>query len=104
MANLDNSPSIQTFIDGIIEEKGMESLDPEVLTQLKQDLSSRVEDRINAAIVDSLPDHKRAEFSSLLDQSPSEDIIQSFLKSNISNFEALVAAELVKFREIYLAS
>lgn len=93
--------NIEDFVSQLIISKGFEENDPEVLEQIKQDLISRVEDRINAMIVSNLNPEKLLEFEKILD-SHNEDAILNFVKTDIPNIEEKVAAELLEFKNIYL--
>jgi len=103
--NSQNVPSeaLDIFVGRLVEEKKIQNLVPEVMEQIKSDLLFRVEDRINAAILEHMPSEKLEEFNKLLDGADTEKI-NSFCKENIPNFENMLADELMKFRNIYLNS
>ncbi len=96
-----NSPSIESFVNQLVVDKGLDYLEPEVLKQIKTDLAQRVEDRINMAIVAKMPPEKLEFFEKMLDKSSQEEI-WSFCQRNISNLQELVATELLEFRKVYL--
>ncbi|MDQ5928404.1 MAG: hypothetical protein QG594_178 [Bacteroidota bacterium] len=93
--------NIEEFIDRIIAEKGFDVKDPEVLAQIKTDLTSRFEDRLNAMIISNLPGDKLEEFNTLLDTNNEEEV-NTFLKNNIPEIEEKLAAEMLEFKSIYL--
>ena len=97
------SQTIESFVGKLIEEKGFSGLDNEVMNQIKIDLMERVEDRINAAILENMPKDKLEEFDSLLDSADSREI-QMFCQNNIANLDEIIAQTLVDFRNIYLNS
>jgi len=92
---------LDEFVNKLIEEKGLDNLDVETLKQIKSDLMSRLEDRINAAILAALPPEKLENFEKILDQGGTEEI-QSFCSKNILNLDQLIASELMSFRQTYL--
>ncbi|OGZ01202.1 MAG: hypothetical protein A2946_01730 [Candidatus Liptonbacteria bacterium RIFCSPLOWO2_01_FULL_53_13] len=96
------SPSIEKFVDLLVTEKGLGNLDPEVLAQVKRDLSSRAEDRVNAVILSKMPPENLEAFEKLLDDGSAEDV-QAFCAKNIPDLDQVVAAELLAFRTTYLA-
>lgn len=99
-----NQPQdITEFIRRLVEEKNFESIDPEVMRQIKSDLTERVEDRINATILENMPKEKLEEFSALLDSANSEEI-QAFCQSNIANLDEVIAEALVNFRNSYISA
>ena len=96
-----NYDPLEVFLDRLIEEKGFAGVEPEVLIEVKNDLRVRAEDRINASILASLPPDKLEEFERLLDGATDEEI-QQFCQSNIADYDQVVAAALVGFRDTYL--
>jgi hypothetical protein len=96
-----NSPSLQQFVEGLVKEKGLTNLEKEILDQVKKDLLSRLEDRINAVILANIPPENLEFFEKMLDRSDEKEI-QSFCQRNIADMDNLVAAELASFRKTYL--
>ncbi len=93
---------IEDFINRIVTEKGLEHKDPEVLAQIKADLMSRFEDRLNAMILSNLPSDKLEDFNKLLD-SKNDEAINEFLKNNVPDVEEKLATEMLEFKSLYLA-
>ena len=93
--------SIEIFVGKLVEEKGFSEIDSEVVVQIKKDLLDRVEDCINAAILEHMPKNKMKEFDALLD-SANEKEIQAFCSDNIENLNEIIAEALMRFRETYL--
>ncbi len=91
-----------TFIDQLIEEKGYSHKDPEIAAQMKADLESRLEDRINAMILVNMPEAGLAEFEKAID-SDDEDAINACVMKYIPDIDEKVASELLAFRSLYLA-
>jgi hypothetical protein len=95
------SASLELYVSKLIEEKNFQNITSEVVTQIKADLMTRVEDRINAVIIKNMPEEKNDEFDKMLD-SASDEEIRVFCGENIPNLDELIAEELVRFRKIYL--
>lgn len=95
--------TIITFVNKLLEERGVSALglEAEVLNQMREDLLSRVEDRINATILANLPADKLPELEGLLDQNSLEPV-QDFCQKNVANLNELIAQELLMFRSTYL--
>ena len=98
-----SSESLGAFITKLIEEKGLEGLDPDVLVQVRLDLESRLENRINATILANLPEEDLTEFSQLIDTAD-EAKIQAYMKKRIPDLDNVIAVELLGFRQTYLGS
>jgi hypothetical protein len=93
---------LEQFVDQLLLEKGVQSADPGVQAQLKEDLLSRIEDRVQAAILENLPESELETFEGKLD-TESEEGIQTYLRSVIPNFDEVIAQELLDFKNIYLS-
>jgi hypothetical protein len=94
--------NISVYIDRLIEEKGFSDKDPEIVNQIKADLQSRLEDRINAMILANLPADGIEDFEKVLD-ADDEDAISAYVARQIPDFDEKVATELLVFRTMYLA-
>lgn len=93
--------NIEEFVAKLIEDKGFDEKDPEILAQIKSDLIARVENRINAMILSELDQEKLPEFEKILENG-SEEEIQKFVRSNIPDIDEKTATELLTFKNIYL--
>jgi PPE-repeat protein len=96
-----DSKEIQQFIDKIVEEKGLATLDPEVVAQIKTDLSNDMNAMITARLVEQLPEGKQKELDQMLDNNATDSEIQTFMSKNIPNIEHIVSAALIEFKTLY---
>jgi hypothetical protein len=97
------SGDLQTYVDRLVEEKKFpEDLGVEVISQIKSDVLSQVEDRINAVIVNNLAADKLEEFNTLLDGDAKDSEVQAFLSENIPDLAQIIASELIVFKQSYL--
>ncbi len=95
---------LQAYVDKLISEKiEFKNLDGEVITQIKSDLLGRVENRINAVIVNNLEETELEEFNKMLDSNKSDEEVQAFCNKNIPDLAQLIATELIVFRQTYLS-
>lgn len=102
--NMGGDLDLKVFVDRLVEEKNYpKDLEKEVIDQIKSDLLSRVEDRVNAVIISNLSEEKLGEFNKLLDDNTSDPEMQKFCASNIPNLAQLIASELIVFKQSYLS-
>lgn len=94
-------PTIDQFVERLVEEKGFSNLETDVLEQIKKDLKGRVEDRINASILEHLPPSQLEEFEKLLDNASQQEI-QAFCERHIPDLPAIIANAFMGFRQLYL--
>ncbi len=101
MVNSDQSQELAAYVDKLIAEKQITDVSDEVLAQMKADLLSRVEDRINAELIAVLSPEQMAEFDKIMD-SGDQSQMQNYLKQAIPDLETIVASALIRFRATYL--
>lgn len=94
-------PPLNEFIDRLIEEKGLQDLELDVLDELKADLTSRLEDQLNATIIANLPPNKLEEFENIITGGSDEEN-QVFIKTHVPDLEAILAKQMVDFRLTYI--
>ena len=99
-----NAPqTLEAFVDKLIDEKGLSSMADDVLDQMKVDLLLRVEDRVNAEMLEALPADRVEPFETLLNEASSTgDDVAVFLKKHVPNFDEVLANALMGFRHTYL--
>lgn len=97
------SPSLDNFVDELLVAQGIDQLEPEVRDQLAQDLTDRLNDRLEAAMIAELPENKLPELEALLDQQVETNELQKFFAENIVDLPAVLARELAAFRQSYLS-
>ncbi len=76
-------------------------LDSDVIDQLKSDLADRLEDQINAAMLNALPKERLVDFERLIESGTSAQI-QDYCKQHIPDYEEVIAGVLVRFKVSYL--
>jgi hypothetical protein len=97
------SPSLELFVDTLLEDSGAsQRVDADVLQQMRLDLLDRLDDHINAALLSALSEDKAEEFGAKIEQMTGDEA-QQFLQTNIPDMNELLATELLRFRQSYLA-
>lgn len=98
-----SSQALTTFVDRLLEEKGLSSMDPMILAELRSDLQGRVEKHVNVALLAALPPQELPEFDRIL-ASGDTAATQEFLQTKIPDAANVVAAALLRFRDTYLSA
>ncbi len=94
--------NLNTFVESLIEEKGLSDLDSAMLAEMKNDLMNRIEDRLNMVIIKNMPGINIAEFEKMMDEEKSDEELQKFVEEKIPDITALVAVDLAHFKDVYL--
>lgn len=77
--------------------------DPEVVDNIRQDLTDRAVDTVNRALTDAMSDHAVTLFNLLLDQEPANpQRIQDFVAANVKDAQGVSARALGEFRRKYI--
>ena len=94
---------LEEFVNSLLNEKNLpDNLPDDVREQMSNDLCERVEARIKAVIAASLPEQYHEELMALNSKEGNDQEVQKFIQDKVPNLDAVVATELVKFRNTYL--
>ena len=95
------SPSLEGFAEKLLSDRGVGDISSEVIEQMKKDLVSRLEDRINAAMIEKLAPQYLEEAERLIDDGDDAKV-QQFFTTHLSNMSEIISTELLLFRDRYL--
>ena len=98
--NMSDDEVLEVFVRGLIIQKGLGDMEPEIFEGLVEDLSTRAVAAINLAILKALPADKRAEAKALADDD-AEGMAKIIEESGINTAE-ITGDAMAKFAEIYL--
>ncbi len=96
-------PSIDQFVENLLVERGLTTVDEAVLSELRADLLTRIGERLNAEMVALLDSEKVEELNDLMDADAEVDIVREFFMSNVPNYQDVFARTLMDFRTSYLS-
>lgn len=96
-------PTLEQFVENLLVERGLTSVDEAVLAELRTDLLTRIGERLNAEMVALLETDKVEELNDLLDADAEPDVVREFFVSNVPNYQEVLARTLMDFRTSYLS-
>ncbi|MDR3298111.1 MAG: hypothetical protein LBT19_01940 [Candidatus Nomurabacteria bacterium] len=97
--------NVEQFIDQLITDKGVSGLTDEVRAELKTDLTQRLVDQIDRAVIDALPEEKAIELSERLDdENFGDDQVNDFVRESGIDVQNIALQTMLKFRELYLGA
>ena len=96
--------NVGAFIDQIIEEKGYQDLDAEVLEQLKADLTARLLDMLDRQLIQALPEDKAEELSNKLDDPnfSDEDMYNFITNEGGVDAQQVMIDTMIQFKLFYV--
>lgn len=97
--------NVEQFIDQLITDKGVSGLTDEVRAELRTDLTQRLMDQIDRAVINALPEEKAIELSEKLDdENFGDDQINDFVRDSGVDVQRISLETMLKFRELYLGA
>jgi hypothetical protein len=100
-SHVDALHSLEDFAEKLLKEKGTQGIESTTLEQLKKDLLTRLEDRINATVVAALSPQQLEEFEKMLDGA-NEKKLRDFAEKHVPDLDQRIASQLLEFRATYL--
>ena len=104
MDNLQIPPEVRNFLEGILTDAGMTTLDDEMREEMIKELYARLDNYITSAIVSKLPSEYSEEFIRLNEEKKSQQEIQQFLQDKLPNAQETFALAFSEFRDLYLGN
>lgn len=95
---------IKTFLDSILEEANMTTLDDTMRQDMITQMFERLDQHLSAVILESLPEDKVEEFIKMNEEQKSQEEIQAYLQQYIPNVQEVMANAFTEFRNMYLGS
>ena len=95
------NPDVKKYLQEILRDAGQTNLGQDLENQMLQDLYTRLEDRLALLALNNLSPSQREELEKLSGQK-SQPAIETFLKTNIKNYDQLFAQNLLDFRNLYI--
>lgn len=95
---------IRTFLEGIIGEANMTSLDAAMHEEMLQQMFSRLDQHLTSVIMENLPQDKLDEFIKMNEEKKPQEEIQAYLQQQIPNVQDIMTNAFTEFRNVYLGS
>ena len=95
--------TIDEFIESLLNDKGITNIEPEIREELKADMKKRLEDEINRAAIEALPEEKAAELAKLVEQPDfTNEKMTEFITNSGVNLTEVALETMLRFRNFYL--
>lgn len=102
--DLSDEETIDLFVEGIMEEKGVNAPTEEIRQDLKNDLKNQLLQEIDRSLIAELPDDKLEELNRIVVANGQVDpeVIAKMIQDANLDVTDIVGTTMVRFREIYL--
>ena len=104
LAKLTDEESINLFIEGLMEKKGIQNTSSELRDDIFADLKTRLLEEIDRSLVAELPDDKLDELAKMAEKDGQIDpeVIAGMIKDANLDVEEIVGVTMAKFSDLYL--
>lgn len=99
---MDNNIDAQSFLEDLIEEKGLVTLPPEARNKVLAELEQVLYQWLMADLLRSLPEDTVTKMESFIGSSPNVLEIQEFLTKEAPESQAILEESLLNFKNTYL--
>ena len=102
--NLSDEESINLFIEGLMEEKGIDTTSEELKKDIFTDLKARLMEEIDRSLVAALPDEKLDELSKMVasDGKIEPEVVAKMVEEAGIDVDEVIGVTMAKFRDLYL--
>lgn len=97
-------PEIHAFLDGLLTDAGMTTLDDDTREEMIKELFVRLDHYITTVIIEKLPPENLDEFMKLNEEKKPMSEIQKYLMAKMPNTEEVFATAFADFRDLYLGN
>lgn len=102
---MEMDPNIKKFLQDLLLEAGMGELPEADRESMLNDLYVRLEDRLMLAVLDALPDDRRADFQSRIEADDmSAEQVEQYIRENLPSYQQVFAQAFAEFRQLYLSA
>lgn len=104
MADLQIDPQVKIFIDNLLKDAGMTSVDEAMREEMVKELYVRLDNYLASVIAENLPQEHFDEFIKLNEEKKSREEVEKFLKDKVPDVDQVFAKAFAYFRTMYLGN
>lgn len=94
--------AIEQFVDQLIKDAGLDAMDPNFLSDYKEQLIMTLMQRVGLEVLNRLNDREREEAVSFMETNPTREEIDEFYRKGIPHLEELTKNLMEGFRTDFL--
>lgn len=95
---------VRTFLEGLVNDAGMTTLDEGMREEMVKELYARLDNYMTSAIVDNLPAEYLDAFIKMNEEKKPREEVEEFLKEHMPNATEVFAKAFADFRALYLGN
>ncbi len=98
------SPEIKSFLESLLSDAGMTTLDDETREEMVKELYVRLDHYLTNTIIENMPPEHLEEFVKMNESKKSMEEMQQFLTSKMPDAKGVFVKAFDDFRNMYLAN
>ncbi|OGK39931.1 hypothetical protein A3F34_01900 [Candidatus Roizmanbacteria bacterium RIFCSPHIGHO2_12_FULL_44_10] len=102
--NLTIPAEVQTFLEGMLQDAGMNLADDDMKTEMVKELYLRLDAYITSVVATALPQKHLDEFIKMNEEKRSREEVEQFLQDNMPHSKEVFAKAFSDFRSLYLGN
>jgi Mg/Co/Ni transporter MgtE len=95
---------IVSFLDGLLQDAGMTSLDKEMHDEMIKELFARLDNFLTATLVEKLTPEDTEAFIKMNEEKKSKEEVEKFLQEKLPNAQETMTNAFMEFRDLYLGT
>lgn len=95
---------IRSFLEGILQDANMTSLDSGMHEEMIKELYARLDSFLTATLIRNLPPENLEEFTKMNEQQKSRGEVEQYLKDHLPNAQEVLTQAFMEFRDLYLGN
>jgi Mg/Co/Ni transporter MgtE len=95
---------IVSFLDGLLQDAGMTSLDKEMHDEMIKELFARLDNYLTATLVEKLTPEDTETFIKMNEEKKSKEEVEKFLQEKLPNAQETMTNAFMEFRDLYLGN
>ena len=104
MADVQIDPQVRTYIEGLLQDAGMTSVDDAMREEMIKELYVRLDTYLASVIAENLPPQHFDEFIKMNEEKKSKQEVETFLKDKVPSIDQVFAKAFADFRAMYLGN
>ncbi len=93
---------ILTYLEDLLERKGMGIMPPNILADMLMDLYIRFNNHILLSAMQKMDPEKYKLFDEFIESNPTAEDAQKFLEENVENLDEVMGESMAEFEKVYL--
>lgn len=95
---------VRTYLEGILQDAGMTSLDPQMHEEMLKELYARLDNHLTSVIAQNMPPEHLEEFIKMNEEGKGKLEVEAFVKEKMPNAQEVLAQAFSEFRDLYLGN